>query len=450
MPRSPVAPAPPSALPPAVFADRRDRFLHRLGGAAAILPAAPLHTHHADVEHAFRQDSDFWYLTGFDEPDAVALFLPHQPDHPFVMFVAPREAKAEVWNGFRWGCEGAVDTFGACLAHPLAELPERLPAYLRGAEGIAFRVGRHPAVEPLVLKTWAHQLDRAPRSGSAALGLVAPCPILHALRLRKSEEELALLRQAARISAEAHELARAVARPGLKERQVQAVIEQHFLERGARGPAYGSIVAGGDNACVLHYTANNAELRDGDLLLIDAGCSVSDYYNGDITRTFPINGRFSGEQRALYELVLAAQEAAVAAVGPGATAEGVHDTAVRVLVEGLRELGLLRGSVEDLIAQGSYRHLYMHRTGHWLGLDVHDVGAYRLGERPVDLETGMVLTVEPGLYVSDRLPVPEGQPAIDDRWKGIGIRIEDDVAVTDHGHEVLTASALKAAAAMER
>jgi Xaa-Pro aminopeptidase len=433
-----------------VFADRRDRFLHRLGSAAAVIPAAPLRTHHADVEHAFRQDSDFWYLTGFDEPDAVALFLPHQPEHPFVLFVAPREASAEVWNGFRWGCEGAVATFGACLAHPLAELEERLPHYLQGAEGIAFRVGRHPRVEPLVLNTWARQLDRAPRSGAAALGLVAPCPILHELRMRKGEEELALMRQAARISAEAHELARGVARPGLTERQVQSVIEQHFLEQGARGPAYGSIVAGGDNACVLHYTANSAVLRDGDLLLIDAGCSLNDYYNGDITRTFPVNGRFSGEQRALYELVLNAQQAAVAEVRPGATAEGVHGAAVRVLVEGLVELGLLLGTVDGLIEQGAYRHLYMHRTGHWLGLDVHDVGAYRLGERPVDLEAGMVLTVEPGLYVSDRLPVPEGQPAIEERWKGIGIRIEDDVAVTDQGHEVLTAAALKATAAMER
>ncbi|MFM9047874.1 MAG: aminopeptidase P N-terminal domain-containing protein, partial [Cyanobium sp.] len=425
-----AAPTCPSTLPPEVFADRRDRFLHRLGTAAAVIPAAPLRTHHADVEHSFRQDSDFWYLTGFDEPDAVALFLPHRSENPFVLFVAPREPSAEVWNGFRWGCEGAVAHFGACLAHPLAELEERLPQYLQGAEGIAFRVGRHPKVEPLVLKAWGQQLDRAPSSGTAALGLVAPCPILHELRLRKSEEELELMRQAARISAEAHELARGMVRPGLSERQVQAVIEQHFLEQGARGPAYGSIVAGGDNACVLHYTANNAPLRDGDLLLIDAGCSLADYYNGDITRTFPINGRFSGEQRALYELVLAAQEAGVAAVRPGATAEGVHDTAVRVLVEGLVELGLLQGEVEGLIEQGAYRHLYMHRTGHWLGLDVHDVGAYRLGEHPVELEEGMVLTVEPGLYVSDRLPVPEGQPAIEEGWKGIGIRIEDDVAVS--------------------
>ena len=440
----------PSVHEVALLADRRDRFLQQLGGAAAVIPGAPLVTHHADVEHAFRQNSDFWYLTGFDEPGAVALFLPHRAENPFVLFVEPKDPGSEVWNGFRWGCEGAVAHFGADLAHPRAELAERLADYLEGAEGIAFRVGRHPEVEPLVLRAWARQLDRAPRKGTAALGLVAPCPLLHQLRLRKEPEELDRLREAARISAEAHELARQVARPGLTERQVQAVIEQHFLEQGARGPAYGSIVAGGDNACVLHYTANNDELRDGDLLLIDAGCSVREYYNGDITRTFPVNGRFSGEQRALYELVLAAQEAAVATVAPGHTADQVHDTALRVLVAGLLELGLLQGSVEELVENGDYRHLYMHRTGHWLGLDVHDVGAYRLGEHPVELEPGMVLTVEPGLYVSDRLPVPEGQPAIEERWKGIGIRIEDDVAVSDQGREVLTAGALKTVAAMER
>ena len=443
-----MPPTPP--IDPALLARRRQRFLQQLGGVAAVIPGAALVTHHADVEHGFRQNSDFWYLTGFDEPGAVALFLPHRPENPFVLFVEAKDPGAEVWNGFRWGCDGAVSSFGADLAHPRSELAERLAEYLDGAEGIAFRVGRHPQVEPLVLAAWGRQLDRAPRSGKAALGLVAPCPLLHELLLRKEPQELARMREAARISADAHELARRVVRPGLSERQVQAVIEQHFLEQGARGPAYGSIVAGGDNACVLHYTANADVLRDGDLLLIDAGCSLDDYYNGDITRTFPVNGRFSGEQRALYELVLAAQEAAVAAVAPGQTAEGVHDTAVRVLVQGLVELGLLSGAVDGLIEQGAYRHLYMHRTGHWLGLDVHDVGAYRLGEHHVALEPGMVLTVEPGLYVSDRLAVPEGQPAIEERWKGIGIRIEDDVAVSDHGHEVLTASALKAPAAMER
>ncbi|MEY4800347.1 MAG: hypothetical protein RLZZ213_794 [Cyanobacteriota bacterium] len=438
-------------IDPSTFAQRRQRFFAQLGEAAAVIPAATLVTHHADCEWPFRQNSDFWYLTGFDEPEAVALFLPHRPEgERYVLFVQPREASAEVWNGFRWGTEGAVAEFGADVAHPRSELEQRLPDYLRGAEGIAFRVGKHPKVEPLVLAAWAAQLDRAPRSGRAALGLVAPCPLLHELRLRKGPEELERMREAARISAEAHELARQVVRPGLNERQVQAVIEQHFLEQGARGPAYGTIVAGGDNACVLHYIANNAPLNDGDLLLIDAGCSLADYYNGDITRSFPINGRFSGEQRALYELVLAAQEAAVDSVAPGFSAEGVHETALRALVAGLLDLGLLAGSLDGVVEQGAYRHLYMHRTGHWLGLDVHDVGAYRLGEHHVELEPGMVLTVEPGLYVSDRLPVPDGQPEIEARWKGIGIRIEDDVAVTAHGHENLTAAALKSPAALER
>ena len=436
---------------PSIHASRRQRFLDQLGAAAAVIPAATLATHHADCEFPFRQDSDFFYLTGFDEPDAVALLLPHRPEgERFVLFVHPKDPAAEVWTGFRWGTEGAVERYGADIAHPLDQLSALLPGYLEGAEAIAFRVGRHPAVEPLVLSAWGRQLDSYARAGTAALGLVAPTPVLHRLRLVKEGHELQRLREACRISAEAHELARTMTQPGMNEAEVQAAIEAHFRAAGARGPAYGSIVAGGDNACVLHYTANTAALQDGDLLLIDAGCSVDDYYNGDITRTFPVNGRFSAEQRELYSLVLAAQEAAVETVHPGGTAEQVHATALRVLVEGLVDLGLLLGDVDGLIEQGSYRHLYMHRTGHGLGLDVHDVGAYRLGDHPAPLEPGMVLTVEPGLYISDRLAVPEGQPEIDERWKGIGIRIEDDVAVTGSGHEVLTAAAQKSVAAMER
>ena len=440
-----------TAFDPGIHALRRGRFIEQLGAAAAVIPAAALTTHHADCEWPFRQDSDFFYLTGFDEPDAVALLLPHRPEgERFILFVQPKDPAAEVWTGFRWGTEGAVERYGADVAHPLDQLQERLPGYLNGAEAIAFRIGRHPAVEPLVLAAWGRQLDTYARSGEAALGLVAPTPILHRLRLRKDPHELERLREACRISAEAHELAREMTNPGMRESEVQAAIEAHFRASGARGPAYGSIVAGGDNACVLHYTANTAPLQDGDLLLIDAGCSVEDYYNGDITRTFPVNGRFSAEQRELYSLVLAAQESAIAMVRPGGTAEDVHNTALRTLVEGLVDLGLLIGDPDGLMERGDYRHLYMHRTGHWLGLDVHDVGAYRLGERPAALETGFVLTVEPGLYISDRLAVPEGQPEIDDRWKGIGIRIEDDVAVTEQGHEVLTHLAQKSVAAMER
>ena len=440
-----------TAFDPGIHALRRGRFIEQLGAAAAVIPAAALTTHHADCEWPFRQDSDFFYLTGFDEPDAVALLLPHRPEgERFILFVQPKDPAAEVWTGFRWGTEGAVERYGADVAHPLDQLQERLPGYLNGAEAIAFRIGRYPAVEPLVLAAWGRQLDTYARSGEAALGLVAPTPILHRLRLRKDPHELERLREACRISAEAHELAREMTNPGMRESEVQAAIEAHFRASGARGPAYGSIVAGGDNACVLHYTANTEPLQDGDLLLIDAGCSVEDYYNGDITRTFPVNGRFSAEQRELYSLVLAAQETAIAMVRPGGTAEDVHNTALRTLVEGLVDLGLLMGDPDGLMERGDYRHLYMHRTGHWLGLDVHDVGAYRLGERPAALETGFVLTVEPGLYISDRLAVPEGQPEIDDRWKGIGIRIEDDVAVTEQGHEVLTLLAQKSVTAMER
>jgi Xaa-Pro aminopeptidase len=387
-----------TAFDPGIHALRRGRFIEQLGAAAAVIPAAALTTHHADCEWPFRQDSDFFYLTGFDEPDAVALLLPHRPEgERFILFVQPKDPAAEVWTGFRWGTEGAVERYGADVAHPLDQLQERLPGYLNGAEAIAFRIGRHPAVEPLVLAAWGRQLDTYARSGEAALGLVAPTPILHRLRLRKDPHELERLREACRISAEAHELAREMTNPGMRESEVQAAIEAHFRASGARGPAYGSIVAGGDNACVLHYTANTAPLQDGDLLLIDAGCSVEDYYNGDITRTFPVNGRFSAEQRELYSLVLAAQESAIAMVRPGGTAEDVHNTALRTLVEGLVDLGLLIGDPDGLIERGDYRHLYMHRTGHWLGLDVHDVGAYRLGERPAALETGFVLTVEPGL-----------------------------------------------------
>ncbi len=427
------------------YCSRRERFLSQLGGKAAIIPAAPLVVHHADCEYPFRQNSDFWYLTGFDEPDAVALFLPYREEgERFVLFVAPKDPSLEVWNGFKWGTEGAIEKFGADIAHTLDELFVRLVEYLEGADGIAFRIGKHPKIEPLVLKAWAEQLEKSQRSGLAATSLVAPCPLLHQLRLRKDAEELERMREAARISIEAHELARSIARPGINERELQGAIEKHFLDQGARGPAYGSIVAGGDNACVLHYTANNSPLVDGDLLLIDAGCSLQDYYNGDVTRTFPVNGRFSGEQLALYEVVLEAQRAAIESVVPGQHAEGVHMSAVRVLVAGLLELGLLCGKPDSIIEQGAYRHLYMHRTGHWLGLDVHDVGAYRLGEYPVELELGMVLTVEPGIYISDRLPVPENQPQISERWKGIGIRIEDDVVVGEFGPEVLTEAALKA------
>ena len=434
-----------------IHASRRQRFLDQLGAAAAVIPAAPLATHHADCEWPFRQDSDFFYLTGFDEPDAVALLLPHRPEgERFVLFVQPKDPAAEVWTGFRWGTEGAVERYGADIALPLDQLSARLPEFLDGAEAIAFRVGRHPAVEPLVLSAWGRQLDSYARSGAAALGLVAPTPILHRLRLRKEPHELERMREACRISAEAHELARGMTRPGMNESEVQAAIEAHFRAAGARGPAYGSIVAGGDNACVLHYTANTAELQDGDLLLIDAGCSIAT----TTTATSPAPSRSTVASAPSSAISTAwcwrrrrrrlpswarrhgrtgpCHRSAGAGGGPG----GAGSLGRRTPTASLNGVTTATSTC-TAPAIG-------------LGLDVHDVGAYRLGEQPASLEPGMVLTVEPGLYISDRLAVPEGQPQIDDRWKGIGIRIEDDVAVTDSGHEVLTAAAQKSLAAMER
>ena len=434
-----------------VFHRRRELFLSHLGSYAAIIPGAELVTHHADCEYPFRQNSDFWYLTGFDEPNAVALFLPHKPKgERYILFVLPKESAAEVWTGFRWGTKGVLDNFDVDVSHPLNELPSLLSHYLEGAEGIAFRVGKHPHLEPLVLKTWSDQLQKLPRSGFSPFSMIAPCPTLHAMRLRKDDFEIQRMRLASKISGEAHELVREVARPGMNERYLQAQIEKLFLEKGTRGPAYGSIVASGDNACVLHYTANNSSIKNGDLVLIDAGCSLDDYYNGDITRTFPVNGKFSGEQKALYEIVLKAQKAAIKCVCPGDNAENIHMTALKHLVDGLVEIGLLVGDVDSIIEQEAYSHLYMHRTGHWLGLDVHDVGAYRLGDYCVNLDPGMVLTVEPGIYVSDRLPVPNGQPEIDERWKGIGIRIEDNVLVTKDSVEILSINAAKELIDLER
>ncbi|MYF36335.1 MAG: M24 family metallopeptidase [Synechococcus sp. SB0678_bin_12] len=436
-----------------VHAQRRQRLLASLEDAAVVLPAAHLVTHHADVHHRFRQDSDFFYLCGLDEANAVAVLRGHGAGGPrdprFVLFVEPRDATAEVWNGHRWGAEGAMEHFGAEAAHPVGELAERLDGYLQGAGRIGFRVGRHPHVEPLVLRVWAQQLERGQRHGGHTASLFDASGSIHAMRLRKEPGELARMREAARISCAAHEQARQAVRAGMGEYQIEALVEGCFRNAGARQPAYPSIVAGGDNACILHYTNNQDPLRDGDLLLIDAGCSLMDYYNADITRTFPINGQFSSEQRALYELVLTAQRQAIAAVQPGSSSAKVHNAAVAVLVDGLLELGLLQGDREAILTSHGYRHLYPHRTGHWLGLDVHDVGASRLGDHRTALEPGMVLTVEPGLYLSNRLPVPEGQPPIPHHWQGIGIRIEDDVAVTAGGHEVLTAAALKEVGDME-
>jgi Xaa-Pro aminopeptidase len=427
-----------------VFEDRREIFLDKLGGKAAIIPGANLVKHHADCEYPFRQDSNFWYLTGFDEPNAVALFLSHKPKgEQFILFVAPKDALGEVWNGFRWGLEGAEKEFKADKAHSINELKDLLPSYINGCDEIVFSIGKNSIIETIVIEVFSKQLENRSRLGFGANSIKSPEIYLNEMRLIKSEFEIQRMKEAIQISAEAHELVRESISSKKNERQIQGLLEGFFLEKGARGPAYNSIVASGDNACILHYTSNNSPLNNGDLLLVDAGCSLTDYYNGDITRTIPISGKFSWEQKVIYEIVLSAQKTAIKSAITGSNSSNVHNVALTILIEGLRDIGLLSGSTEEIIEKQSYKHLYMHRTGHWLGLDVHDVGAYRMGDYEVPLQNGMILTVEPGIYISDRIPVPDGQPVIDEKWKGIGIRIEDDVLVKDKNPEVLSIAALK-------
>jgi Xaa-Pro aminopeptidase len=404
---------------------------------------------HNDVEYVFRQDSDFFYLTGFNEPEAIMVLAPHHPEHRFVLFVQPKDPEKETWTGYRCGVDGAKERFGADAAFSIAELDEKLPDYLLKADRLYYHFGRDRALNDWLLAYWQRAIAQFPKLGTAPKAIEDTTHILHPLRQIKSDRELDLLRRAAEISADAHNRARAIARPGQYEYQIQAEIEHLFRKEGAFGPAYPSIVASGANACILHYIENNCPLQDGDLLLIDAGCSYG-YYNGDITRTFPVSGKFSAEQRTLYKIVLAAQEAAIAVVKPGNPYNLFHETAVGVLVDGLLDLGLLAGDREEIIKEEKYKPFYMHRTGHWLCLDVHDAGGYKVNEENWQvLQPGHVLTVEPGLYISPHIQPAEGQPEVGDRWRGIGIRIEDDVLVTDGGCEILTAGTPKQVADLE-
>ena len=426
----------------AEYKQRREQLMAKIGQGTAVFRSAPMAVMHNDVEYAYRQDSDFFYLTGFNEPEAVAVLAPHHEEHRFVLFVRPKDLEKEVWSGYRVGVDTAKEKFGADEAYPIEELDEKLPQYLEKADRIYYHLGRDRAFNDKILRHWQRLMRTYPKRGAGPIAIEDPAPTLHPLRTVKSNAELALMQRAVELAVEAHEHARAIAKPGMYEYEIQAAMEHIFRSQGALGPSYPSIVASGANACILHYIENNRRLQEGDLLLIDAGCSV-EYYNSDITRTFPISGRFSPEQRLLYELVLEAQLKAIDQVRPGNGFQEVHNTAVRVLTEGLVELGLLQGEIDKLIEEETYKSFYMHRTSHWLGLDVHDVGVYQRGEDPEPLQPGQVLTVEPGLYISPYAEPKEGQPDIDDRWRGIGIRIEDDVLVTSTGREVLTAAVPK-------
>jgi Xaa-Pro aminopeptidase len=431
------------------YRQRREQLMSKIGTGTAIFRSAPTAVMHNDVEYTYRQDSDFFYLTGFNEPQAVAVFAPHHAEHRFVLFVQPKDWEKEVWSGYRCGVDAAKAFYGADEAYPIAELDEKLPPFLEKAERLYYHFGRDRAFNDTILKHYQELLRTYPKRGTGPIAIEDAGTIINPMRLTKSPAELALMRKAVEISVEAHNHAFKFTQPGRYEYEIQAEIEHIFRLRGGMGPAYPSIVASGTNACVLHYIENHSQMQDGQLLLIDAGCTYG-YYNADITRTFPVGGKFTPDQKTLYELVLTAQQQAIAQIKPGNPYKLIHDTAVRVLTEGLVELGLIKGEIDKLIAEEKYKPFYMHRTGHWLGLDVHDVGVYQYGENPQFLQPGQVLTVEPGLYIVPDTKPAEDQPEVDPRWVGIGIRIEDDVLVTETGCEVLTAGVPKTVAEMER
>jgi len=415
--------------------------LEQIPGAGLVLFSNPERIRNNDVEHEYRQDSDFHYLSGYAEPDSV-LVLRHEAPR-FTLFVRPRDPDREVWDGPRAGVDGAMQRFGADAAHPIAELGERLPGLLSGLDAVHYRLGRERAQDDVLLKTLEGVRRLARRGVRAPETIVNPALVLHEMRLRKEPAEIELMRRAAAITREGHVAAMAFTRPDAFEYETEAVLGSIFRRNGAERHAYSPIVGSGPNATILHYRSNDRRMQAGELLLIDAGCEFG-YYASDVTRTFPVSGKFSGPQRAVYEIVLRAELEAIAACRIGASVEAPHDVALRVLTEGLIELKLIEGPLSSAIEQGLYKPWYMHRTSHWLGMDVHDVGNYHVGGKPRSLEPGMVLTVEPGLYFSatdERVPAP---------FRGIGIRIEDDVLVTESDPEVLTGSIPKHPDEVER
>jgi Xaa-Pro aminopeptidase len=422
---------------------RRRQLMRTMGkGAIAILPTAPEVIRNRDAHFAFRPDSDFHYLTGFAEPEAVAALIPGRAQGEYLLFCRERDPQRELWDGRRAGLEGAKSLYGADDAFPFADLDEILPRLLEQCERVFYAMGCAPEMDRR-MSEWISGIRANSRNGMhGPVEFQALDHHLHEMRLYKSAQEINLMRRAARISAAAHQRLMRECRPGVMEYQLAASFQHDCAQQGACHQAYNAIVGGGVNGCILHYVENSAALADGDLVLVDAGCEL-DCYASDITRTFPVNGRFSPAQRALYELVLEAQDAALAKVRPGNHWNDPHDAAVLTLTRGLVRLGLLKGTVKDLVHDETYKRFYMHRTGHWLGMDVHDVGDYKIDGHWRLLEPGMVLTVEPGLYI------PADAKGVAKKWRGIGIRIEDDVLVTRDGHEVLSQGAPKSVAEIE-
>jgi Xaa-Pro aminopeptidase len=414
------------------FKKRRKLLMQRVGkGNIALISSADVRIRNRDVDYPFRQDSDFYYLTGFNEPDALAVFIPGREQGEYILFCREFDKKKALWEGAHSGLEGATKHYAADDSFPIDDVDEILSGMLENQNKVFYPMGRDSDLDHS-LQAWIKHIRSQSRSGVIAPAEIASIePILHEMRLFKSSAELELMRRAANVTAQAHVKAMQLCKAGRYEYQIEADIVHHFMQAGLRAVAYPSIVAGGKNACVLHYTANSDKLKNGDLLLIDAGAEC-DHYAADITRTFPISGKFTEPQAQLYQLVLDAQLAAIEQLQPNIPWNAAHDASVEVMTKGLVKLGLLKGSVKKLIKDEKYKQFYMHRIGHWLGMDVHDVGDYKLNQEWRTLQAGMVLTVEPGLYIS------ENCKTVDAKWRGIGIRIEDDVLITKTGHEILT------------
>jgi Xaa-Pro aminopeptidase len=412
------------------FARRRRQLMRMVGpGGIAILPAAPAKIYSRDTEYRFRQDSDFFYLTGMAEPESVTVLVPGRDNGEYVLFCRERNKDRELWDGARAGTAGAVETYGADDAFPIDDIDDILPGIMESCSRVYYTMGQYADFDARI-SDWVNTLRAKELRGvHTPQEFVALDHLLHDMRLYKSRAELSAMRKSAKVAAKAHKRAMQFVRPGMYEYEVEAEFLHEFRRHDA-GLSYSPIVGAGANACTLHYVENSARLEDGDLLLIDAGCEL-DYYASDITRTFPVNGRFSPEQRAVYEIVLEAQTAAIEKTLEGNHWNEPHDAAVYAITRGLKRIGLLDGSLPKLIKDGAYREFFMHRTGHWLGMDVHDVGDYKVGDEWRHLEAGMVTTVEPGIYITGSRKVPA-------RWRNIGIRIEDDVAVTRDGPDVLS------------
>jgi Xaa-Pro aminopeptidase len=413
-----------------MFAERRERFMAQMGPGVAVLPGASGQAA-GDSRHGYRQEDDFYYLTGFEEPEAVCVLSTLHAEHRFVLFVRPKDPKQEQWDGRRAGVEGARERFGTDAAYPIGELDQHLPEYLSNAKRIYFGFGRYPHFESRLHRALGAVRAKVRMGIAAPTEMVDPGTVLHEMRLRKSPAEIELMRKAAEITAEGFDAVIRKTRPGMHEYELQALLDYAYSRSGARRHAYSPIVGAGPNATILHYSENRSRIREGDGVLIDSAAEW-EHYAADVTRTIPASSSFTGPQRDLYEMVLRVQAGLIEMVRPGLSLEDIHDACVKGLTEGLVGLGLLEGPAERAIEEKTYQRFYMHKTGHWLGANVHDVGSYRVDGKPRPLEPGMVFTIEPGVYIQ------EEEATVDARWRGIGIRIEDDLLVTERGFENLT------------